>query len=231
MKKQVFHSGILLIMMALAFYACGSDSVDDEPKSNIRSIVSFIIKPAPNAGNVQIQHQGIIDEADKTITIKLPQHLDLTAIRPSIITGPWSTVYPGNLSAVDFTADVIEYTVTAQSGKQAVYTIVKDMTFRYSKAQIYALSFPSVIDPKTGEPVRALAVESAKTIRVEVPQGTDVTYLTPLLELSPDSYNAVFAQPWDVPQDFTNPVSFTLTSEDGSKTVTYTVTVVEKQDN
>lgn len=231
MKKHVFHSGILLIMMALAFSACGSNSVDDEPKSNIRSIVSFIVKPAPNAGNVQIQHQGVIDEANKTITIKLPQHLDLTAIRPSIITGPWSTVYPGNLSAVDFTADVIEYTVTAQSGKQAVYTIVKDMTFRYSKAQIYALSFPSVIDPITGEPVRALAVESAKTIRVEVPQGTDVTHLTPLLELSPDSYNATFAQPWDVPQDFTDAVSFTLTSEDGSKTVTYTVTVVEKQDN
>ena len=228
MKKHVFHPGILLFMMTLAFSACGENSMDDEPKYNIRSIVSFIIKPAPNAGNVQTQHQGIIDETNKTITIKLPQHLDLTAIRPSITTGPWATVYPQNLEAVDFTADGIEYTVTAQSGKQAVYTVIKDMTYRYSKAQIYALSFPSVIDPETGEPVRALAVESAKTIRVEVPKGTDVTHLTPLLELSPDSYNALFTQPWEVPQDFTNPVSYTLTSEDGSRTVTYTVTVEEK---
>ena len=105
------------------------------------------------------------------------------------------------------------------------------MSYLYSKAQIYALSFPEIIDPETGEPVRALAVESAKTIRVEVPKGTNITHLTPVLELSPDSYNAVFTQPWDTPQDFTSPVSYTLTSEDKSKTVTYTVTVVERQED
>lgn len=231
MKKHVFHPLILLSMMTLVFFGCGESSMDDEPKSNIRSIMSFIIKPAPNAGNVQTQHQGVIDETNKTITIKLPQHLDLTAVRPSIITGPWATVYPQNLEAVDFTADIIEYTVTAQSGKQAVYTVIKDMSYRYSQAQIYALSFPAIIDPETGEPVRALAVESDKTIRVEVPEGTDVTHLTPLLELSPDSYNAVFTQSWNTPQDFTNPVSYTLTSEDGSKTVKYIVTVTEKQED
>lgn len=231
MKKHVFHLSILLFVTTLVFSGCGENSMDDEPKSNIRSIVSFIIKPAPNAGNVQIQHQGIIDEANKTVTIKLPQHLDLTAIRPSIIAGPWATVYPQNLEAVDLTADGFEYTVTAQSGKQAVYRVIKDMSYLYSKAQIYALSFPEIIDPETGEPVRALAVESAKTIRVEVPKGTDITHLTPVLELSPDSYNAVFTQPWDIPQDFTSPVSYTLTSEDKSKTVTYTVTVVERQED
>lgn len=231
MKKHVFHPLILLSMMTLVFFGCGESSMDDEPKSNIRSIMSFIIKPAPNAGNVQTQHQGVIDETNKTITIKLPQHLDLTAVRPSIIAGPWATVYPQNLEAVDFTADIIEYTVTAQSGKQAVYTVIKDMSYRYSQAQIYALSFPAIIDPETGEPVRALAVESDKTIRVEVPEGTDVTHLTPLLELSPDSYNAVFTQSWNTPQDFTNPVSYTLTSEDGSKTVKYIVTVTEKQED
>lgn len=231
MKKHVFHPLILLSMMTLVFFGCGESSMDDEPKSNIRSIMSFIIKPAPNAGNVQTQHQGVIDETNKTITIKLPQHLDLTAVRPSIIAGPWATVYPQNLEAVDFTADIIEYTVTAQSGKQAVYTVIKDMSYRYSQAQIYALSFPAIIDSETGEPVRALAVESDKTIRVEVPKGTDVTHLTPLLELSPDSYNAVFTQSWNTPQDFTDPVSYTLTSEDGNKTVKYTVTVTEKQED
>ena len=57
MKKHVFHLSILLFVTTLVFSGCGENSMDDEPKSNIRSIVSFIIKPAPNAGNVQIQHQ------------------------------------------------------------------------------------------------------------------------------------------------------------------------------
>jgi hypothetical protein len=63
-------------------------------------------------------------------------------------------------------------------------------------------------------------VEGAKTIAVTVPAGTDVTGLIPAIthtgaSISPGSGEA---------QDFTSPVTYTVTAEDGS-TAAYTVTV------
>lgn len=63
--------------------------------------------------------------------------------------------------------------------------------------------------------------ESAKTIVVDLPEGTDVTNLVPsivvsdLATVNPASGTA---------QDFTNPVTYTVTAENGS-TATYVVTV------
>ncbi|MGC5326006.1 S-layer homology domain-containing protein [Brevibacillus sp. SYSU BS000544] len=62
--------------------------------------------------------------------------------------------------------------------------------------------------------------ETAKTVAVTVPYGTNITNLVPTIvftgaSISPNS---------DVQQDFTNPVTYTVTAEDGSKE-NYIVTV------
>jgi len=69
--------------------------------------------------------------------------------------------------------------------------------------------------------VQAVINEEAKTIVATFPAGTDVTALVPIITVSE---KAVVSPVSGVPQDFTSPVKYTVTAEDGS-TVEYTVTV------
>ena len=62
-----------------------------------------------------------------------------------------------------------------------------------------------------------------KKVTVKVPLLTDVTNLNPTIAVSP---KATITPASNVPQDFTNPVQYTVTAEDGSSAV-YTVTVTE----
>jgi hypothetical protein len=64
--------------------------------------------------------------------------------------------------------------------------------------------------------------ESAKTITVNVPAGTDVTALTPSITVST---GATVNPASGVVNNFTNPATYTVTAEDGSKAV-YVVTVI-----
>ncbi len=65
---------------------------------------------------------------------------------------------------------------------------------------------------------------SAYTVTAVVPAGTDVTALTPTIMLSGDL--ASISPSSGTIQDFTNPVTYTVTAEDGS-TQSYTVTVTK----
>lgn len=64
-----------------------------------------------------------------------------------------------------------------------------------------------------------------KTIVVHVPFTTDVSKLTPSILLHP---NANVSPLSDVEMDFTNPVVYTVTAQDGTKRE-YTVTVIKKE--
>ena len=71
--------------------------------------------------------------------------------------------------------------------------------------------------------VQATITESPKAIVAIVPYGTDVTSLVPIITISE---KASISPASGVPTDFTNPVVYTVTAEDGSK-ATYTATVTE----
>ena len=62
--------------------------------------------------------------------------------------------------------------------------------------------------------------EANKTMTAIMPPGTDVSSLLPTIEISPNSQ----VNP-NTPQDFTNPVAYTVSAEDGSEAV-YTATVI-----
>lgn len=119
MKKLSIYLSTFLCLIFIGF-GCGSEDLSDYPPSNMRSIVRFTLNPAQNGGNVFVQHIATIDQSKKTITLKLPSHLDLKEIRPEIVVAPWTSVTPKSLEAVDFSAGLIEYTVVAESGKKAV---------------------------------------------------------------------------------------------------------------
>lgn len=73
--------------------------------------------------------------------------------------------------------------------------------------------------------VEAVVEESAKTVVAVVPMGTDVTSLVPLITISE---KATINPGSGLPQNFTNPVQYVVTAEDGSQQA-YIVTVTVDQ--
>lgn len=215
-KLLIFKLSALLLILGGAM-ACDKQDADDAPKSNMRSIIGFTVKPGYNAGNIFVNHQGVIDQGNKTITIELPDNIDLTKIRPEIVLSPYTTVSPGNIEPVDVSKPDIEYTAMAQSGKIAVYTLVVKNTYKYKGNSLYAISFPGV--PFTdGTIPRATFANNNATITV--PSGTDISKLRPVFELAADSKNATYSKNPDSDWDFATPadnkVKFQVTSETGS---------------
>jgi hypothetical protein len=83
-----------------------------------------------------------------------------------------------------------------------------------SNKQITAFGF-------TVPPAVGVINEGAKSIAVEVPLGTDVSALVPAITISD---KAMISPTSGVTQNFTNPVTYTVTAEDGSA-ANYVVTV------
>jgi len=86
--------------------------------------------------------------------------------------------------------------------------------FNSNEKEITSFSF-------TNPPAVGIINESAKTIAVDVPEGTNITSLAPVITLSP---KATVSPSSGEAQNFANPVNYTVTAEDGS-TALYKVTV------
>ena len=145
-----------------------------------------------------------------TVTATVPFSTNLSSLTPVVTVSTNASYSP--LTAQDFNADAV-YTVTAEDGS------TKDYTVTISKAAASSATVMSAYSI-TGQVSSAI---SGTNISVVMPYGTaDVTALVPHFTLStyatasPDSAIAT---------DFTNPVVYTVTAEDGLTTQQYTVTV------
>jgi len=129
MRKSKFYFSILLCFTLLL--GCKSENdINVLPPSNLRSINSFNLYLFNNPLKLFSSVYGTIDETNKIITLKFtpgsyPNLDSLRSIKPQIYVAPWATSSPNNLEYVDLRPDTVEYTVTAQSGKKAVYAVVK----------------------------------------------------------------------------------------------------------
>lgn len=88
-----------------------------------------------------------------------------------------------------------------------------------NEKQITGFSFLAAENPALSDDVTASINETIQTINVDVPNGTDVTALSPDIEISAGALISPVGE-----QDFTAPVTYTVTAEDGT-TVDYTVTI------
>lgn len=96
----------------------------------------------------------------------------------------------------------------------AAVVLLAGCTKKSSEKQILSFSFYSPA-------VEATVMESAKTIVATLPAETDLTALVPVITVSD---KATVNPASGVRQDFTNPVTYTVTAEDGSQ-ASYTVAV------
>ncbi|MDD4589854.1 MAG: hypothetical protein PHG06_05405 [Parabacteroides sp.] len=179
---------VLLISVSIA--GC-SKTMDDYPSANLRAISAFEFEYYHNSDcNIHILHEGEVDETNRIITISVPTDADLTHLRPTITLSPWTTCSPKTLEAMDFTSPV-DYTVTAQSGKIAVYTVHVTTEYIYKNADLFRFYLLDITNDN-GEPMYVTnnVYNDGAVINVKVPKGTDISSQHTHLSLSPASMRA-----------------------------------------
>src|SRR5690606_15989161 len=114
-----------------------------------------------------------IDENSKTITAEVPYGTDITALITSVDVSPGATFIPEGPQ--DFSSE-ITYTVTAQDGTKAEYTVTVTITPN-TEPNLLSFVFLEENNPDLEDDVTATIDENSKTINAEVPYGTDITAL------------------------------------------------------
>ena len=105
------------------------------------------------------------------------------------------------------------YTVQAENGAERNYTVTVTKEAANTRAEMKSFRYGGLagtIDEVNG------------TVTLEVPENTDITRLAPVIGLSP--YATVVPASGE-PQDFTDPVTYTVTSQSQTAQKRYTVTV------
>ncbi|KGK28681.1 S-layer family protein, partial [Cellulophaga sp. E6(2014)] len=167
---------------------------------------------APALSSTKAITEFVIGGVNGTITgtnisLTLPAGTDVTSLSPSI-THTGASINPAIGAAQDFTSPV-EYTVTAADGSTQVYSVTVTAPALSSDKDITLFIIGTVNGTITGA-----------NISLALPAGTDVTALSPSITHTGASINPATG----AAQDFSSPVSYTVTAADGSSQV-YTVTV------
>ncbi|UII77377.1 DUF5018 domain-containing protein [Flagellimonas sp. HMM57] len=197
----------------------GDNNAGGDKKSDAKAITAFTFLADDNVALAD-DVKATIDEDEKRITAEIPLGTDVTSLKPSITLSENATVDPKEKMTIDFNNDVT-YTVTAEDGSTKKYTVTVTVEKSDSK-QITSFVFLAVDNEALSEDVEAEINEDNKTIRAELPFGTDVTALKSSIELS---VGAVIDPNGKAGADFSDDVEYTVTAEDGSE-VKYSVSIL-----
>jgi hypothetical protein len=154
---------------------------------------------------------GNINAGAKTISVMVPYGTNVGNLAP-VITYTGESINPASGAARDFT-NPVQYTVRAENGTTAVYTVTVTVAAPATSKAISGFIFTN--------PAAITSInEESKTISVTVPYGTERNGLVPVIIHTGESINPASG----AARDFTNPVQYIVSAEDGS-TAVYTVTV------
>jgi hypothetical protein len=144
------------------------------------------------------------------IMVTFPYGTPVTSLIPVIVHSSTKATDPVTpVVAQNFNAN-IKYTVTAEDGTKKAYTVVVKFTPPLTERDIVSFKIGSAIGDISGT-----------DIGVTVPYGTSVAALEPEITVS-DKASVTPAS--GTPQDFTDPVTYTVKAQNGTLQ-TYTVTV------
>jgi autotransporter-associated beta strand protein len=168
------------------------------PSSKELSLFTF-----PGIGNATI--------SGNNISMTVPFSTDVSALSPTFVhTG--ASASPVSGSTQNFTSPKT-YTITAGNATSLSYSVT------VSKAPISAAC--DILSSALGSYSSSIV---GTKVTLYVPLGTDVTNLSPTFTTPP--YASIFPLSGS-PHDFSSPVNYTVTAENGVTTKTYTVTVAQ----
>jgi hypothetical protein len=170
--------------------------------------------------------EGVIDDAGETISVTVPYGTGLDSLIAAFTTTGQSVTVGGivqqsGVTENNFTASVT-YVVTAYDTTVKNYTVTV-VEGQSTACQMTSFSFATPSASGSIDP-------TAKTVSISVPTGSDRSNLVATFVVSPEAAVTVGSdaqQSGTTPNDFTNPVVYTVTAQDGTTTNEYTVTVTE----
>ncbi|MDR3301382.1 MAG: leucine-rich repeat domain-containing protein [Spirochaetaceae bacterium] len=186
------------------------------------SLIDFRFTRSKNATLPVEEIAGGIDHGLGTVVVVAPIGAPLSPLIPTLKTNPGNTFVPE--AQTNFSGDVLYTISTAKSiavKNQKTYT-VSVMQQTEVSARIRYFGFTKQENSAAGlsDSVSGVIDEAAKTISVTVPLGTNVSKLKPNIVHS----GAGIAPANLAEQDFTNPVSYSVTPLSGAS-IAYLVTL------
>ena len=224
-KSLITTAGILFILTAFI----GCDNSASAAKSAEKSITSFSFTQALNSNLSASQVDGVIDETGKTITLKvngnaLPNLIATFSISAGAKLEVAGTLQESGVTTNDFT-NPVTYRVTAEDGSTEDYTV--SVTAKSTEKSITSFSFTQALNSNlSASQVDGVIDETGKTIILKV-NGNALPNLIATFSISAGAKLEVagtLQESGVTTNDFTNPVTYRVTAEDGS-TEDYTVSV------
>ena len=139
------------------------------------------------------------------ITLDVLWGTPVTKLAPAIKIADRATIKPASGSVNDFTRPV-SYTVTAEDGSTTVYRVAVTILPKSSAKEITACTFGAF----------GAAAIDGETIHIAVPASQPLAKLAPTFTVSPF---ATLRPASGSANDFTRPVAYTVTAQDGSTKV------------
>ena len=217
-KAWQTHRLFILLLTGFFIAGCGDGGNTGHwlPRNAAKAITAYSFAGYPGAA-------GTINEPARTVAVTVPFGTAVTGLVATFTTTGagvtvGGTVQTSGATPNDFTSPVA-YIVTAADGTTAIYTVTVTVAANAAKA-ITAYSF-------VGYPVTlGIIDEAAKTVAVNLPNGTAVTGLVATFTTTGAgvTVGATVQTSGATPNDFTSPVAYIVTAADGT-TATYTVTV------
>ncbi|MFT3839464.1 MAG: hypothetical protein QM723_20945 [Myxococcaceae bacterium] len=206
MKRSFFAVATLALSACIG--AATQDEHHDQPQPSDKAITSFALRQADNAA-LTADALGTITGTN--IAIAVPAGTSVTHLTPAIVQSG-ASISPVSGAAQDFT-NPVAYTVSAADGSKQTYTVTvtPGMVTLSSTKDITAFSINGIAGTINGS-----------GITLTVPNGTSRANLTPTIAINGASLIPASGEA----RDFTNPVTYLVTAQDGSSK-TYTVTVSE----
>ncbi len=162
----------------------------------------------------------VINSETATVYLEVLNGTDLTTLVPSFTLSEGATAFIGSeeqvsgQSVVNFTTPVT-YTIVAENGNEKLWVVTIAEAAVSSQAEILGFTVPGQTSPSEINSTEA-------TVNVLVAPGTDITNLIPTISIS---LGATISPASGVPQDFSQPVTYTVTAQNGTTTKGWTVTV------
>jgi hypothetical protein len=190
-------SRLFLTAMLIVALACTKDD-DNVPLSDSAEITKFTIS------DMEATITG------GSITITLPNGTNPSKLMAKAVISENATIDPDPETETDYTGP-IKYTVTAEDGTTKKTYTVTVIVEKDNQANILDFEIDGVKGTITGD-----------AIAIAMPEGTDPSKLTAKAVISE---NATIDPDPVTEADYTDPVKYTVTAEDGTNKKEYTVTV------
>ncbi|WP_247236429.1 DUF5018 domain-containing protein [Telluribacter sp. SYSU D00476] len=204
MLKPFFPSISFLLFVLLVVASCKSS--EPEPVKSSQKEISSLSLDGVTAVTV------LFDVASNTYIITVPAGTDVKALQLKFTLPQGATSKPLSGAVHDFT-NPVTYTVTAEDRSTKTFTVkvVLQDAPKSSEKQITSFALEG-FNPI----IKGSIDQSKRTITAIVPSDASLTAIIPTILVSP---KAVVSPASGVAQDYTNPVKYTVTAEDGSTQV------------